>query len=92
MRPDYGSQPDVIMQTRKPDKLPHIFFISSPGFEIGDVRQPFILRRNIGELLELGARKIAFFERNEVDPPPLLKHENAFCRVKKGDLFFELFV
>ena len=26
----------------------------------------FILRRNTGELLELGARKIAFFERNEV--------------------------
>ena len=68
--PLYGSQPDVIMQTRKPDKLPHIFFISSPGFEIGDVRQPFILRRNIGELLELDAREIAFSERNQVHSLP----------------------
>jgi hypothetical protein len=61
--------------------------LSSPGFEIGDVRQPFILRRNIGEPLELGARKIAFFERNEVHSSALLKHDNVFYRVKKGDLF-----
>ncbi len=75
------------MQTRKPDKFPHIFFISSPGFEICDVRQPFNFRRNIGELLELGARKIAFFEWNEVHSSRLLKHENVFYRVKKGGSF-----
>jgi len=54
---------------------------------VAQIANTFILRRHIGELLELGARKIAFFERNEVHSSPLLKHENEFYRVKKGDLF-----
>ena len=45
------------------------------------------LRRNIGKLLELGARKIGFFKWNKVHSSALLKHENEFYRVKKGDLF-----
>jgi hypothetical protein len=57
-----------------------------------DRQLSFVLRRNIRELLELSARKVAFFERNEVHSSLLLKHENVFYRVKKGDLFFELFV
>jgi hypothetical protein len=55
--------------------------------DVAQIANTFILRRNIGELLELGARKIAFFERNDVHSSPLLKHENVFYRVKKGDLF-----
>jgi hypothetical protein len=35
----------------------------------------------------IGRAKIAFFERDDVHSSPLLKHENAFYRVKKGDLF-----
>jgi hypothetical protein len=34
----------------------------------------------------IGRAKIAFFER-DVHSSPLLKHENEFYRVKKGDLF-----
>ena len=75
------------MQTRKPDKFLHVFFISSPGFEIGDVRQPSNLWGNIGELLELGARKIACFEWYEVHFSPLFRHENVFYHVRNGDLF-----
>jgi hypothetical protein len=78
------------MQTRKPDKFPHIFFISSPGFEICDVRQLFNLRRNIGELLELGARKIAFFEWNEVHSSRLLNTRMYFIVLRKGDPFENL--
>lgn len=32
-----------------------------------------------------------FFEWNEVHSSPLIKHENAFYRVKKGDLFEVLY-
>jgi len=39
MLSNYGSQSDVIVQTCKRDKLPDIFFISSPGLGIGDVHQ-----------------------------------------------------
>ena len=35
-------------------------------------------------MLELGARKIVFFEWNEVHSSPRLKHENVFYRVRKG--------
>src|SRR5260370_14655925 len=35
----------------------------------------------------IGRAKIAFFERDDVYSSPLLKHENVFYRVKKGDLF-----
>jgi hypothetical protein len=42
------------------------------------------------ELLDLGARKIAFFERNEFHSSPLPKHENRFYRVREGDLFWIL--
>jgi hypothetical protein len=31
-----------------------------------------------------------FFERDDVHSSPLLKHENVFYRVKKGDLFGDL--
>src|SRR5258708_7547449 len=34
----------------------------------------------------IGRAKIAFFERADVHPSPLFKHENVFYRVKKGDL------
>jgi hypothetical protein len=54
--------------------------------DVAQIANTFILRRNIGELLELGAPKVAFFERNKVHSSPLLKHENGFYRVKKGDL------
>ena len=43
---------------------------SRSAVEICGVRQPFILRRNIGELLELDAREIAFSERNQVHSLP----------------------
>jgi hypothetical protein len=35
----------------------------------------------------IGRAKIAFFERDDVHSSPLLRHENEFYRVKKGDLF-----
>jgi hypothetical protein len=54
---------------------------------VAQIANTFILRRNIGELLELGARKIVFFEWNEVHSSPRLKHENEFYRVREGDLF-----
>jgi hypothetical protein len=57
------------------------------GTDVAQIANTFILRRNIGELLELGTPKISFFERNEVHSSALLKHENVFYRVKKGDLF-----
>ena len=34
-----------------------------------------------------GTRKIDFLKGNEIHSPTLLKHENVFYRVKKGDLF-----
>ena len=58
---------------------------------MAQIANTFILRRNIGELLELGARKVAFFERNEVHSSPLLKHENGFYRVREGDPFGDIF-
>ena len=35
----------------------------------------------------IGRAKIAFFERHDVNSSRLLKHENDFYRVEKGDLF-----
>jgi hypothetical protein len=54
---------------------------------VAQIANTFILRRNIGELLELGAGKIVFFKWDEVHSSPPFKHENEFYRVKKGDLF-----
>jgi hypothetical protein len=72
------------MQTRKPDKLPHIFFISSPGFEIGDVRQPFILRRNIGELLELARVRLLFLGGTRSILHPYLNMRMYFIVLRNG--------
>jgi hypothetical protein len=79
------------MQTRKPDKLPHIFFMSSSGFEIGNVRQPFNLRGNIGELLELGARKLLVLSGTRSILHPYLDTKMYFIMLGKGDLFLKLF-
>jgi len=66
MRPAYGTQPHVILQSGKRDKLPYIFFISSARFQVGDVRQPFLFGRNIGELLELRGPQAVFFKQDQV--------------------------
>src|SRR5271165_1162155 len=52
--------------------------------DVAQIANTFILRRNIGELLKLGARKIVVFEWNEVHSSPRLKHQNVFYHVREG--------
>jgi len=66
MRPAYGTQPHIILQRGKRDKLPHIFLISPARFQVRDVRQPFLFEWNIGELLELRGRQAVFFKRHQI--------------------------
>ena len=65
MGSDNRAQFAVIVQSGIGNKLAHIGFVGALGFAIGDIGQPFLLGRHIGQALELLARQRLFLDRNQ---------------------------
>jgi hypothetical protein len=57
MRARHGAQLRRFRQAGKGHELRHIAFIEAARFQIGDVGEPFDLRRNIGETAVLSRRQ-----------------------------------
>jgi hypothetical protein len=72
VRPRDRPQLRVTLQTGIGDKFAHIGLIGPAGFGVGDVGQPFLLRRDVSELVELRPRQGAVLDRNQVRSVPLL--------------------
>lgn len=66
MGPDNGAQLHVVVQPRVRDEFPYVILVGPAGFRVGEVCEPFFLRRHVGEALEFGAGERPFSDRNQL--------------------------
>lgn len=65
MRPGHGPQCRGCTQAGEGGEVLQVELVGPAGLRVGDVGQPFDLRRDVGQLLELGDGETGRFDGND---------------------------